>query len=248
MAASVEIITHCWNYSRLLTYQLSSILLYPPDTATLVTVFATKTDTATVDTVRWFGKAGVNVKLWLLPEAELKNRSIGRNLAARNTEAAVVWFTDADYLFGDGAINALGGGVGRKLYRPQLVKKQVAHASGDAYIARVTEPKPYAINPLDFTPTRVKRAIGGVQIVSGETARRWGYLPTSKKHQAPYNGEHFKQSISDRAYRKELAAGGVDTSGKLFIPNVYRLRHSESGVQARRGVGRRRPGDKVVKL
>ena len=244
----VEIVTHCWNYSRLLTYQLSSLLLYPPKVETLVTVFAAKGEKDTINVVEGFRKLGVNARLWMLPKPKLLNRASGRNLAARNTEAGVVWFTDADYLFRTGAIDALAKGVGKKLYRPRSVQIHVNHATGDEYIARVSGIKPYDIDPKDFEPQRLSRAIGGVQIVSGDTARRYGYLPTSDRHQAEYHEKHFKRSVSDRAYREHLQSHGVVTTAKLFIPGVYRLRHSESGVLSRRGLGRRSKNSETVML
>jgi hypothetical protein len=244
----VEIVTHCWNYSRLLTYQLSSLLLYPPKVETLVTVFAAKGDQDTINVVEGFRKLGVNARLWILPKPNLLNRAIGRNLAAQDTEAGVVWFTDADYLFRTGALDALASGVGKKLYRPRSVEIHFNHATGDDYIDRITEIKPYDVDPKDFEKQRLSRAIGGVQIVSGDTARRYGYLPASESHQAEYHEKHFKQSRSDRAYRNELQEKGVDTSGKLLIPGVYRIRHSESGVLSRRGLGRRSKDSETVRL
>jgi hypothetical protein len=52
---NVEIISHCWRYSRLLTYQLSSLVLYPPQQVRVTaTVFLTEEDTPTVDVVNFF--------------------------------------------------------------------------------------------------------------------------------------------------------------------------------------------------
>ena len=43
----LEIVSHCWRYSRLLTYQLSSLFLPPPTVAVCMTVFLTNDDDPT---------------------------------------------------------------------------------------------------------------------------------------------------------------------------------------------------------
>ena len=51
----VEIVSHCWQYSRLLAYQLSSLVLHPvTELQVTVTVFHGREDTATCALLDFF--------------------------------------------------------------------------------------------------------------------------------------------------------------------------------------------------
>lgn len=106
-----EIVSHCWRYYRLLTYQLSSLVLYPPSQMQVtMTVFAAEEDEGTNRVMDFFQQRGLpetlTIRRWYLPAGQLMLRIIGRNLAALTTEADWIWFTDCDYVFGDGALDA----------------------------------------------------------------------------------------------------------------------------------------------
>ena len=229
----IEIVSHCWNYTRLLVYQLSSLALYQPHTPTLLTVFATESDEDTVAAVRVFREAGVNTRLWLQPMSQVKKRSIGRNMAAKETKADVVWFADCDLFFGEGAMDALyvdEAWLGEdRLFTPSHILNHKSCEIGDEYIGRVKDLCSYDVQDIDFKRNRIKKASGAYQIVSGDVARKYGYAPHVDRHQRPHYLATFKRNFSDVTYRRSLSKAGV-TRGKIEIPNVYRIRHTISGT------------------
>ena len=87
----IEIVSHCWNYSHMLVRQLSSLVLFPPTRAAVtMTVFYSEEDKDTVRLLETFAGrevAGVTWNWNALPKEQLFRRSIGRNMAAQQTEA-----------------------------------------------------------------------------------------------------------------------------------------------------------------
>ena len=111
----LEIVSHCWKYAHMLVYQLSSLVLFPPQSCTVtMTVFYGEEDTATVALLAYFGELKVPNVVWnwqCLPRQALFRRAIGRNLAARNSQADWVWFTDCDVLFRAGCLDGLAAAL-----------------------------------------------------------------------------------------------------------------------------------------
>lgn len=228
----VEIVSHCWKYASMLQYQLSSLILYPPRCRVEMTVFTAEQDQRTIDCVKWFAELAekpptVTMRAWVLPKERLFRRAIGRNVAALATQADIVWFTDVDYLFGEGCLDALADKhpLPDALSYPKVVRKQNKHAIGDAMCAERRE-EGFAVVDIDHGDYHDKvqrRAIGGIQIVRGDTCRRLGYVPNSK-WQKP--ADTFQSCRGDIAFRRAVACGpgvGID------VPNVFRLRHSDCG-------------------
>ena len=61
----LQIVSHCWNYSRLLTYQLSSLVLHPPRKLDVtMTVFYNEEDTRTCEVLEYFGQRDVPGVTW----------------------------------------------------------------------------------------------------------------------------------------------------------------------------------------
>src|SRR5690606_16316725 len=57
----IEIVSHCWQYSHLLAYQLSSLVLHPPENTTVtMTVFHNPEDAATSSLLRFIGQHRVS--------------------------------------------------------------------------------------------------------------------------------------------------------------------------------------------
>ena len=108
---SLEIVSHCWNYSRFLAYQLSSLVQFPPAKLRVtMTVFYAPEDTATQKLLDFFGGQTVPGVTWNwqpLAKERLFRRGIGRNLAARATTADWIWFTDCDVMFRAGCLDTL---------------------------------------------------------------------------------------------------------------------------------------------
>jgi len=230
---NLEIVTHCWQYPRLLTYHLSSLVLNPPRNVNVtMTVFLTAEDTSTAEVLRFFARlekpANVQLRAWQLPREKLVRRCIGRNLAALATEADWVWFADCDYVFGEGALDAIPqrvAGVDGSLVFPRKVLIHREHRLGDRAIERVTGgPRIVWIDPNEFAPMRQRYAIGGIQIARGEVVRRLGYHKDSAWHRRP--ADHWQDTRLDAAFRRIL---GSPLGTPIDLPNVYRIRHSVRG-------------------
>lgn len=227
----IEIVTHCWRYSRVLTYQLSSLVLNrPKDCEVVFTVYFSPDDWATLRVLnfRWTHRGLQHLRTRPLSPAKLLNRAIGRNLAAKQTTADLVWFTDCDYVFGPGCLDALAAmdlPTEKKLFYPRTTQINVDHATGDAYAARAHKLAVLDIDPADFKPEHPGKAIGGIQIVPGNVAREYGYCPDEKRYQRPIDGKKFRFS-SDITYREILNVGG---GTPIELPNLYRIRQTNSG-------------------
>jgi hypothetical protein len=227
----IEVVTHCYRYATLLRHQLSSLVLGPPPPGVQVTatVFHTPEDEETSRAVAWFAQqsvAGVRWNAQPLPTAELCRRSIGRNRAALATQADWVWFCDADYWFTTEcweAFTRLGSTDARLIY-PREVNGHRSHDLGDACIQRARETEGLvSVSISEFEPERMNRAIGGIQIVSGDYCRKHGYLKNSRRAQQPR--EVWERAVEDVWFRKELGSDGMPVD----LPGVYRIRHGQAG-------------------
>lgn len=236
---TIEIVVHCYAekhpvFAKLLTAQLSSLLLWPPKCSVRMTVF-----TAADDPTWQVVQSDLVMKLWSLPlpvrvvtfaadKSLLFRRSILRNKSAKESTADVVWFCDADYVFGEGCLDALAdANLPARLCYPREYQVHRSHQIGDAEIERVIPGELFRPDPTLFEPSKVGFAIGGLQITTGDNARERGYLDGSEKWQRPVDPEKgFQDTKEDKAYRMEM--GG---SSPISLPNLYRLRHSQSAFQ-----------------
>ena len=234
-AMTIEIVPHCWRYWRCFTYQASGLLLDPPSPSlrVLLHVMVSQDDTATMQRIEKFRAldwpANVDFKVTILPSERLFRRSIGRNLAALATHADVVWFTDCDYIIGRQALEdvweAMSSGR-RKFIFPRVVS-QTSSEYGEELVQQATEwGGILAVDREHGIPIRFNRAIGGVQIVSGELCRQFGYLNGSEKWQRPAN--RFMRCFEDVAFRKALASAGY-VAERVSIRAVSRIMHKQAG-------------------
>lgn len=241
-AMKLEIVAHCWNYSRLLALQLSSLALHPASWLEWsITVFCASDDEDrnTNRIIEFFREQlpPDSLHRWQLPINRLMRRAIGRNLAAEHTAADWVWFTDCDYLFGAGCLDSLadllaGDAEGTattlpigNLIFPRTVLSSWEYGDGEAEIRRVDPLRP-AVVPVDWSylvPRQQSRAIGGIQIVRGDTCRSIGYLPGHVRYQK--DAERWQRCHEDKAFRAAIGTDGV----AVPIQNVGRIRHSVSG-------------------
>jgi hypothetical protein len=78
-----------------------------------------------------------------------------------------------------------------------------------------------------FKQQRLSQAIGGLQIVRGDTARQHGYCPDSR-YCKPLKklGDGFRDTHEDKVYRGIVSAGWED------LPGAFRLRHSRSAFES----------------
>lgn len=225
----INIISHCWKYSRCLAYQLSSLVLHRPKADVWVEVCCTADDRETNRVIDYFqqrpefGGVSPNVVRLYQTTEQLLQRSIGRNELSR-VHADVTWFTDCDHVFGDGCLDAIPQLEPDTFYWPRTVMRHRTHALGDEAIRGVHGAGLYDVDPADFEPVRMKVGIGGLQIVNGETARARGYCPNSKWQRPLAEGATRFSFGSDVAYRRQFTRHvGLD------LPNLYRIRQTTSG-------------------
>jgi hypothetical protein len=242
MEKSVRIITHCWaerypQYAAFLTYQLSSLILHPPSCRFVIVVCYSDNDDRTHKVLRWFltNTDHEDLALVALPmnPQRLGRRAIGRDLATKGIEENSVFFTDVDYCFGDGCIDAIAGIDWLddiSIAHPNSLMMQNNHELGDKYWKSVLDdPKIVDVNTSDFFRSKQSRAIGGMQIVGGNFANHYGYLADTEWQNPCHPGEEFKNFKDDVIYRNFCKKYGSQKA--LSIPNMFRLRHTETSYQ-----------------
>lgn len=195
-----------------------------------MTVFFAKEDPDTAAVIEYFGRIHAQNVHWQfhsLRKEMLFRRSIGRNHAALATSADWIWFADADMCFRNGCLDSLATqapSIDAELIFPRLIKISRDHATGDAALDRVSDsPCLLDINPMDFVDHAYRQAVGGVQIVRGDTARRLGYCRDFAIFQFPL--PRIGDSRDDVAFRCSLGTEGQP----INLLELYRLRHDRHG-------------------
>lgn len=220
----IEIVTHCFGdrFATLLNYHLSSIVLNESKSVTITVMYATN-DKSTNRVLSYFGAIDRPWITWNfihMPIQSIYQRPIGRNLAAKSSKADIVWFTDADYVFGDGCLDAVPVPQDDGIYHPQheyrTPRKMKVQMVEDLLKNKNIEPRTVDIDKSLFFLTDIRRAVGGVQIVAGDTARRIGYLPNYKEWQKPL--EQYNRDDGSAFWRNLFSKQGT-----MSIPNVFRI-------------------------
>ncbi len=228
---TLEIVSHCWNYSHLLIYQLSSLVLFPPrDLKVIVTILYSSEDEETVRVLRGFDQIQLENVTWNwleLPRQQLFRRGIGRNAVALRTQADWVWFTDCDVLFRDNCLDQLAC---------ELQGRQDALVYPDVEYCTPILPDDHALLDAGRAATEVldigdmtlharprKRATGPLQITHGDVCRAVGYCRNIAIYQQP--SETWTKAHEDGAFRWLLRTKGE----ALPIPSVVRIRHLSKG-------------------
>ena len=226
----LEIVSHCWNYAHFLTYQLSSLVSFPPSRMSVrMTVFFAEEDARTASVLKYFGDMDVPGVTWnwqKLPREQLFRRSIGRNKAALKSTADWLWFTDCDLLFREDCLDTLADELqGRQdaLVYPRQERVTSMLADSDPMLDIDQQPRVIDIEADRFMISERGRATGPLQIVHGDVARAVGYCDALKYYQKP--SPNFAKCYEDRAFRWLLRSDGV----ALDVPGVYRLRHIHKG-------------------
>lgn len=238
----IELVVHCWRYSRCLSYLLSSLEINRAPSAQIkVTVFWNAKDQPTLDVLRYFRdhsemgrwpkypgeQSPLHLYQFPLELPWLLRRAIGRNMAALKTTADLVWFCDGDYVFGPDCLETLATMElpDSKLFFPREVMISKTHALGDAASLKAAAgPGIYRIDPNDYMVSK-HRAIGGLQIVPGDVAREYGYCRYTKWQRLVTDGK-WKDTKGDMAFRKILETNGTAIS----LPRLYRIRQTTEGV------------------
>ncbi|RCW66554.1 hypothetical protein DET61_110102 [Marinobacter nauticus] len=231
---TLEVVSHCWNYSHFLVYQLSSLVLFPPKKLDVtMTVFYSPEDTRTEALLAFFGSQAVPGVSWNwqpIPKQELFRRGIGRNWAALATKADWVWFTDCDLMFREGCLDSLADVLqGRRdaLLFPREERTTDLLAEDNPMLrAGSSGPQVLDIDSSSFTTRTITKATGPLQITHGDVCRAVGYCRNISLYQQPV--ESFAKCHEDRAFRWLLRSPGES----IDVPAVYRIRHIAKGRYA----------------
>lgn len=232
----LEIVSHCWRYAPVLTYQLSSLVLHPPrEVEVQMTVFHSPEDAETVKLLEWIGGMAVPRVTWNwqpIAKTMLFRRGIGRNLAARATRADWIWFADCDVVFHEGALDSTGRVLrGRDDYlvfpRSHGVTPMLEH-DDPVFLEAATRNREGDLRLLDIRTDQFEReirakAVGAFQIVRGDVARAAGYCGSIRFYQEPVG--RWQKTYEDRTFRWLLGTQGTS----LNIPGIYRIRHVVKG-------------------
>lgn len=227
----VEIVSHCWNYAHMLVYQLSSLVLFPPQNIDVtMTVYYGEEDGPTVALLDYFSSQNVPGVRWnwqQLPRQALFRRAIGRNMAAKASTADWVWFTDCDVLFRDGCLDGLAAALQGR--RDALVFPSSEYCTGllppeAPLLSPVMAPEQVLdVDPSLFSHFPRDRATGPLQITHGDVARAVGYCESLPYYQQP--SATWCKAYEDRAFRWLLRTQGEP----IAVPGVYRIRHVAKG-------------------
>ncbi len=235
----LEIVSHCWNYSHLLEFQLGSLVAHPPRQVDVtLAVYYSPEDARTVELLRLASEARIDGLTWdwrPLAKGHLFRRSIGRNHAALSTSADWIWFTDCDVIFREGCLDALAEALQGS--REPLVYPAVESLTpllGDDVIRGGEAPalrEPPA--GLAFTTTPVRKAKGPLQITHGDIARELGYCRDLRVYQRAEPS--FAKCYEDTAFRWLLGTHGapVDVDGVARVRHSSKGRYSGSGANTR---------------
>ncbi len=227
----IEIVSHCYKYANILSYQLSSFVNFPPrNVSVTMTVFFWEGDKRTKEVLDYFGNINIPGLVWnwqALPERYLLRRAIGRNIAAKSTESDWIFFTDCDVLFRNNALDNLSEALQK--CRALLVYPR-HHMVSDLLLNDDPIFRDYTecgfvrdIDPSRFYPEERTRAVGGFQIARGDAARLAGYCDSIKYYHHPV--KRWRKAYEDRTFRWLLGTQG----SPLEIPGFFRIRHSEKG-------------------
>ena len=227
---SIEIVSHCWNYSHLMAYNLSSLVNYPPEKVDVtMTVFYSPEDQGTVNMLEYFSEFKVPGVKWnwrQLPTDQLLRRAIGRNKAALKTQANWIWYIDCDLIFHQGCLDSLASllkGRTDALLYPRTENITTLMDDEDPILNMGRNPNVIDIDPSIFHIRYIPRAVGAYQITHGDIARACGYCNNIRVYQTPTR--HWRKTYEDRTYRWLLRTQGIT----IDIPNIYRIRHSSKG-------------------
>jgi len=230
---NLEIVSHCWGYSNMLTYQLSSFVNNPPKKcAVTVTVFYAKEDSKSQAVLDFFNKKTVENVTWnfqALSKGKLFRRAIGRNIAARTTKASWVWFTDCDIIFHKNCLDSLAEqlqGKQETLYYPRQERTTEMLAQDDPMLREDSEPQLVDIDTAGFSLHSRDKAKGAFQIVHGDVARAIGYCEKLKMFQTEDN--RWRKTYEDTAFKWIIASEGIP----LDIAGVCQIRHVQKGRYA----------------
>lgn len=226
----LEVVSHCWGYGNMLTYQLSSYVNYPPTTLSVTaTVIYCEEDEKTSEVINFFKAIEVpNVKWNFQPitKEKLFRRSIGRNMAAKSTTADWIWYTDCDNIFHENCLDSLAEqlqGCKETLVHPMSEHTTEMLLDDDPILRKDRSPAVIEIDRSQFSATALKKSTGPYQIVHGDVARAIGYCDNFKMFQTEETA--WRKTYEDTAFKWLINSEGY----ALKIDNALRIRHVSKG-------------------
>ncbi len=225
----LEIVSHCWNYSQLLEYQLGSLVTNAPrELDVTFTAYFCREDQRTLELLRLASTHRLESLRWqwrAVAKEHLFRRAIGRNHAALTTDADWIWFTDCDLMFGAGCLDALSRalqGCVHPLVFPR--HERLTKLLDESTLATQSPPRLRdAPDGLEFTTATRCKAQGPLQIAHGDWARAVGYCRDLTCYQRAE--DRWRKTREDSAYRWLAGTAGEP----LDVPAVSRLRHAAKG-------------------
>lgn len=229
-----EIVSHCWQYSHMLIYQLSSLYNHPPQSMDVTyTLFYCTEDAGTSALVKHFDQVNIPNVTWNwqpLAKEQLFRRAIGRNLAATATTANWVWFSDCDTIFHEHCLETVATAL-QQMQEPLVYPcreriTMMLPLSDDLFSCDNTQIEPLDIDTEMFEHNDITKAKGAFQIVHGDVCRQLGYCRTIKRFQTPT--ERWRKTFEDTVFRKLIGSQGVP----IDVEGLYRIRHIDKGRYA----------------
>ena len=226
----LEIVSHCWNYGNMLTYQLSSLVNNPPTKLSVtMTVFYAVEDAKTKATVEFFNEIVVENVTWNfqpLSQGKLFRRGIGRNMVAQSTTANWLWFTDCDIIFHKNCLDSLAKQLQARretLFYPRQERTTEMLTESDPMLADNSEPHVVDIKTQNFSLHSRDKAKGAFQIVHADVARAIGYCDKLTMFQT--ESDRWRKTFEDTAFKWLVDSEGIP----LEIDGVFQIRHVKKG-------------------
>jgi len=235
---TIMTIVHCWNppgndqYAQHLRFLLASRIHYPPTKCKSYLYICHAGDPATMSVMHEFKEVliGDNCSTawcYAAPE-QLFRRAILRHRLSYETFCDIVHFADVDYFYGPGCLDSIAEVMDRSsgLCIPSHYWICRDHLTGDDIVeeARFEAALPKAELSL-FNRKQQKVAIGGLQFVGGDLARRVGYFCGERRMRPVDAARGFRSCRCDKWWRQYNKLKAT----RVGIENLYRLRHSSDG-------------------
>jgi len=228
----LEIVSHCWQYSHMLNFQLSSLVNYTPhDIDVRYTLFHSTEDQKLLELIGRFDAMAIDNISWnwqAIPKTHLFRRAIGRNSAALSSNADWLWFSDCDLIFHKDCLDSLAQALRGKQERLVFPQQEFITDLLPAEHAMLNQ-NPMQNVDIDvslFTPNAITKAKGAFQIVHGDVARQCGYCKEMSLYQQP--STVWRKTFEDSMFRRLIESEGVP----IQVNGLHRIRHQEKGRYA----------------
>jgi len=228
----LEIVSHCWQYSHMLNFQLSSLVNYVPKNIELrYTLFHSSEDHKLLELIERFDAMSIENISWnwqSIPKTHLFRRAIGRNSAALSSTADWLWFSDCDLIFHKDCLDSLATALHGRQERLVFPQQEFITDLLPAEHAMLNQnPKQNVdIDESLFTPNAIHKAKGAFQIVHGDVARQCGYCKDMSLYQQP--SRVWRKTFEDSMFRRLIESEGVP----IHVNGLHRIRHQEKGRYA----------------